>query len=659
MRSSLSHALAVSGLVLLAALPLCAQPRPRETNDIDVQRYYIRAKVNPDTQTLTAEVDVVIHPIGREITSATFELNDALTVSKVVGADQQPIAFSRDPGHHTIHLTFAQPLKSNQPFGITFNYDGQLTGAEESPVYGVRFAEIAQNFAYLLYPSRWFPISGYTVDRYSADMEITVPAGFKVIASGNQTGEETTADGVTYKFSYNQPSFPGSIAVVKDNPQQVSASGVNTTVYFRGQDAGMANGYGRETGEVMTYLTSVFGLPPEANLTLVETSDGAPNGYAAPGIIFLAPGSIGTEVNQRLLANMVAREWWGILLSPRTRDHLWITNGMSKYAEVLYLGHVNGDAWVDNEIHDINVEALTVTEPPVIQAARLDDYSPELVALTFDKGAAVLHMLRGIMGDESFMKLLKDIPDKFAWKEIDTADFRKEASALAGQNLDYFFLQWIESQGAPEFRLEYTVYRTQKGFRVMGKVKQDLDLFRMPVKVRVETEGNPEEATVEVVGTSSEFSIDTFGKPKKIILNPDHQVLAFDDQMRIAVAIRRGEQFAEIGQLNDALNEYQKALDVKRNSSLAHYRVAEAFFLQNNYQSAANEFREALAGDLDPKWTEVWAHINLGKIFDITSQRERAVNEYRLALRTKDNTQGAQEIAAKYLKDPYQRVSGD
>ncbi len=78
-------------------------------------------------------------------------------------------------------------------------------------------------------------------------------------------------------------------------------------------------------------------------------------------------------------------------------------------------------------------------------------------------------------------------------------------------------------------------------------------------------------------------------------------------------------------------------------------------FLQNNYQQAANEFREALAGDLDPKWTEVWSRINLGKIFDITGQRERAVNEYNLAIRTKDDTQGAQEEAGKYLKTPYER----
>jgi tetratricopeptide (TPR) repeat protein len=123
----------------------------------------------------------------------------------------------------------------------------------------------------------------------------------------------------------------------------------------------------------------------------------------------------------------------------------------------------------------------------------------------------------------------------------------------------------------------------------------------------------------------------------------------------VAVAIRRGEEFAELSEFGEALMEYQKALQTNRTSSLAHYRIGEVYFLQNNYQSAANEFREALNGDLEPKWTEVWAHINLGKIFDITSQRDRAVNEYNLAVRTRDNTQNAQEEAGKYLKTPYER----
>jgi TonB family protein len=86
-----------------------------------------------------------------------------------------------------------------------------------------------------------------------------------------------------------------------------------------------------------------------------------------------------------------------------------------------------------------------------------------------------------------------------------------------------------------------------------------------------------------------------------------------------------------------------------KNSSLTHYQFGETLLAQGDLQSAANEFREALSGDLQPRWTEVWSHINLGKIFDDTKQRDRAINEYRLAIRTHDNTRGALDEAARYL----------
>jgi len=334
---------------------------------------------------------------------------------------------------------------------------------------------------------------------------------------------------------------------------------------------------------------------------------------------------------------------------------MWLVNGGARYAELLYLEHLNGSGALENEVRDNYIEALTLENVPVIQAARLEDYSPEFWAATAGKGAAVMHMLRAVLGDEKFGQTLKQFVNDFAWKSATTDDFRKIAESVSGQKLDYFFLQWIESSGAPEFKLDYTVFRTSKGFRVMGKIAQDLDTFRMPVEMRIETEGNPEEKRVEVAGTSSEFVVETFGKPKKITLDPSNKVLRYSNPIRVSVAIRRGEQFIEVGEYTEALKEFQKALDVNRASSLAHYRVATVFMLQNNYQSAANEFREALNGDLEPKWTEVWSHINLGQIFDITSQRERAVNEYTQAIRTKDNSQNAQEEASKYLKTPYER----
>src|SRR6202165_1500840 len=192
---------------------------------------------------------------------------------------------------------------------------------------------------------------------------------------------------------------------------------------------------------------------------------------------------------------------------------------------------------MEQEVQAAYVDALTVDNPPLIQAGRLEDYSPEYWASTAGKGAAILNMLRSVMGNDGFTKLLNKFPEQHAWQSVSTADFRKAAEEIYGQSLQYFFLQWIESSGAPEFKLEYTVFRTQKGFRVMGKISQDLDTFRMPVDLKIETEGNPAEKRIDVMGTSSEFSVDTFGKPKAIALDPDNRVLRYCNQMRLAVAI--------------------------------------------------------------------------------------------------------------------------
>ena len=640
---------------LAAGLLAVAAPAQQERRSrIDVEQYTIDAEISPATGSIAVKAVVRFTPLDDNISSAAFDLNNALNVSRVLDAQDKQIPASRNQQDSTVRLSFEQPLPKGQPVAIAFYYDGRLTGQEDSPVYGIKFAAIHPDFAYLMYPARWFPVSGYTTDRFAADVRVTVPTGYTVLGSGIDSRQAAGEKNV-FAFKFEHPSFPGSIAVVKGDPVKVPSEGVTTSLYFRGPEADMAQAYGEQTGRVMSYFTGMFGLPPYANLTVVETEEGAPNGYAAPGLIFLAPRGIGRQPSAKLIANQVSRQWWEELVGPSTRNHLWLTNGLAAYSELLWTEHSSGPAAMESQARDVMVEALTVDNVPIIQSARLEDYSPELWALTGSKGAAVLHMLRYVMGDDKFFQALKAYSQQCAWKSVNTDDFRKVADDASGQSLDYFFIQWIESSSAPEFKLEYTIFRTQKGFRVMGKISQDLDTFRMPVDLKIETEGNPEQKRVEVVGTSSEFSVDTFGKPKNVIIDPANRVLRYGNEVRVAVAIRRGEQFAELSEFGDALKEYQKALETTRNSSLANYRIAEIFFLQQNWQAAANSFREVLNGDLDPKWTEVWAHINLGKIFDVTGQRERAVNEYNLAIRTKDNTQGAQEEAAKFLKTPYER----
>ena len=101
----------------------------------------------------------------------------------------------------------------------------------------------------------------------------------------------------------------------------------------------------------------------------------------------------------------------------------------------------------------------------------------------------------------------------------------------------------MDSTSAPEFRSKYTVYRlgNNKGFRVVGAITQDLDLFRMPVILRIDTDGRTEEKHIEVVGTYSPFSVETFEAPRRISIDPDNHVLTNSKDIKLRSSIVRGQ----------------------------------------------------------------------------------------------------------------------
>src|SRR6266581_6831607 len=227
----------ISVMVLLLAV--AAQAQERKTR-IDVDSYAIDADINQRTQSLASKAAVRFTPLDDSTSSATFELNNALNVSKVLDEQNREIPSSRSQQDFTVHLNFNQPLEKGKPVTVTFYYDGRLSGQEDSPVYGIKFASIQNDYAYLLYPARWFPVSGYTTDRYSAQINVTVAKGNKVLGSGIDTAASRD-DKTTYSFKFDRASFPGSIAVVKDEPgTPVKSEGVTTFLYFRGPEKAMA-----------------------------------------------------------------------------------------------------------------------------------------------------------------------------------------------------------------------------------------------------------------------------------------------------------------------------------------------------------------------------------------------------------------------------------
>src|SRR5437763_28993 len=539
-------------LVLLLAAPAWAAEKMR----LRVDDYQIDAELSPHSHKLTAKAKVKFTAL-EDLNIASFELHNGLRVNKVLDERGKSVSAERVTQDSTVRVQLPNGLSKDSATTLTFDYEGELNSADESPVQGLKLASIDDDTSYLLYAGRWFPVNAYGINRFTATMNVTVPAHMTVIGSGKQSISNAAAtkrpsagavSGKTYTFVWDKPSFPGTIVAGAFQEFKSDEAGLDLHLFLKPVHKDLAAAYAETAVKEFTYYVTLYGPAPSTTLRVVEIPDDTVPSAWAPEVAAIASRGLTQKVNYRLLANTIAHQWWGVSVSPGSRDDWWLNDGFARYSEARYVEQAAGKAGLEEAVKDMSVGALAYDTVPLSTIGKLDVFSPEVQSLVTDKGAMILHMLRWVEGDQKF------------------------------------------------------------------------------------------------------------DKPRRIVIDPDDRVLKNSSEIKLRASIQRGQGLIQQGDFSGALSEFNKALEVNKNSSLAHYRIAEVFFLQHNYQAAANAYRESLNGDGDPRWTEVWAHIQLGKIFDVTGQRERATNEYRQALQTNDNTQGALEAARRYLQKPFEQV---
>jgi Peptidase family M1 domain/Tetratricopeptide repeat len=650
----------IAALSLIAAGLLLAHPAHAQRSDrgqLDITAYNIDAEIDTQSRHLQARATVSFTaPENAEIVS--FGFHPALKVSKIIDGAGKVLTGDRS-ADGTIRITPGSPIARGQLLNWTFEYEGVITGNEDGPVEGLKLAAIQEPITYLLYAARWFPTTGYMTDRYTMDLHVRVPQGMRVFSSGAVGGSHPArlAGGKPadqYDFSWKRKGFPGTVIAGRyvEGPS-TGPGNVKVWLTISHQQAGSE--LAQTAMKEYEFFTDSFGVPETSRLNVVEIPDDTLPAVWAPEIAGIMGSRVGDKSGIRLLANTIAHQWWGSEVSPRTLSDAWITNGMARYGELMYVEEENGKNAMKNALEDVAAGALAYDTTPLSSSGRQSPFSPEFQSQTLEKGAMIFHMLRWQVGDKAFLGTLKGVLSQYTDQGIRTADLTKVAEAQSQLALTPFFSQWVDGTGAPTFTNKYAVYRlgNNKGFRTIGEINQDLDLFRMPVDLRVETDGKTVDQKVDVVGMDSQYVVDTFGRPRRIAIDPGDWVLKSSPDTLVRISILKGQQLVAQGDLVGALAEYQKALQANPQSSLGSYRIGEVLFQQRNFQAAVNSYRDALRGDSEPRWTEVWSHIELGKIFDCTGQRDRAVNEYRLAVQTNDNTQGALNEARQNLTKPY------
>ena len=238
-------------LAVLLALPCWAAEKAR----LRVDDYQIQAELEPHLHQITARAKVKFTAL-QDLSVAVFELHNDLRVTKVLDEKNQPLSAERVTQDSTVRVPLPSGLAKDASTTLTFEYEGTLENADNSPVPGLKLAYIGDDTSYLLYAGRWFPVNGFGLNRFTSTISVSLPAHMFAIGSGqvtvadNPPSKKANASVLptkTFTFTSTKPSFPGTIIAGVFQEYKSDEAGMDLHVYFKPTHQSLAPEYTTST----------------------------------------------------------------------------------------------------------------------------------------------------------------------------------------------------------------------------------------------------------------------------------------------------------------------------------------------------------------------------------------------------------------------------
>lgn len=651
---------------VLALIASSAMAQPAAGSRYDVTNYRIEAQLNPDEHTLRAGADITFVP--QDATrSIVFELNGSLKVEEVEKDGKKLTGFVQDAVGAgalgpNVRIDLGQVVPANQPVTIRIRWGGALTSPEGGPLATKRLAYIGTEGSYLMYASRWFPFHDYAADRATADITIIVPTGMQVGGiSDEPVTPQVDKNGVTrFRFVNKQPVLVGNFVAGQYVAKTLRMGKFELQFFVKPGSENRITNFGELMGRALEFYSNEYGAPAfGTRFIIAQTDDDTMEAYSGPGILFLASkffDSTRASSDERMQRE-VAYQWWGQTVGLKSFDDAWISQGLAEWSAFAFREATLNGAQLDAAQREEQERALTFEQTSSIVRApsALDDQSAAYKSIVYYKGAMVFRMLRETIGKPPFHQLLKKFLEQYRNKNASIDDFERVASQVAGKNMRYFFAQWVEGTGVPEFNVDYQIIRTRAGkFRTRGTVRQNFENLRMPVELTLHSEGDKQTKILYLAGTSEDFDFESVGQPVFAEVDPNDKILRMSEDLRVSIVARRGIELFKEGQYAEAQQQLEGALKLDRNNAWVYYNLGLIYLEQKNWQLALDNLDLAATRErIVPDWIATWARIKRGNAYDAKGDRGKAVNEYQKAIQAGSNYDNAQAVAKKFIATPF------
>ena len=522
-----------------APIKAARAPRPGEyAPEFDALHYDIRVTL-PETGSLiegTTEIQLALTPTAPGILSLDF------TGLKVTGVrvDGSASRFVRDDGKLLIAVP---PARSSDDTGMRVAVDYRGTADDgliiRNNVHGHR-AAFADNW-----PNRarfWFPALDYPADKATASFAILAPPGWDVVANGVRTSTPATLeqpDGSTrqlFEWRITQPISPYNM-VIGAADFRVQAVGrpcfsdgrcIDVTTWLFPESADKASASFRRAAAMVDYFSELIAPFPYDKLAHVEGSTvfgGMENATA----IFYDDRRLAEGGNiEPIVAHETAHQWFGDAVTETAWPHVWLSEGFATYFGALFFEHADGEAAFRSMMEEnrLAIVASNRNDWPIVNETEQDLFKL-LNTNSYQKGAWVLHMLRGILGDETFFDSIRRYYRGREHGTALTADLERAMDDASGRKLTEFFDQWLFHPGYPRLRASSRWDSGQRTATVLVEQVQSArwPTFRMPLTIELVTAEGAIRRQVEVDERRERYTFELDSSPTGVVLDPDGWLL--------------------------------------------------------------------------------------------------------------------------------------
>ncbi len=513
--------------LLLPAPPARARDAYPRRPELDAQQYRIRLSFDDASDRITAAAEIVFAVRAGGVREVPLDFAGL----DVDGAevDGRAARFTRAEGR--LRVALPEAYGPGDTLTVSVRYHG-------APADGLYFRRnkfgdrtvFADNW-----PDRahhWFPAIDHPYDKAKVEFFVTAPARYDVVANGALV--ETTAaapDGTRlthWREDVPVPVYCMVFGATDFSVVEAGAAGGTPLSYYlypRDRERGLRD-YGRAPRMVEFYANLVGPFPYE-KLALVQSSTRFGGMENSSSIFFDENAYDGSGRLEGTVAHEIAHQWFGDSVTEADWHHLWLSEGFATYFGALFFEHADGRARLlrlmdeakDRYLKDAEAVARPVHDPSVTDLFKL------LNRNNYEKGGWVLHMLRGLMGDERFFAGVREYYRTYRDANALTEDFRRVMERHAGRPLDWFFRQWIYRPGFPAYRAAWRWDGAAKQLRLRVRQTQAGEPFRMPLGVEFDEGGAPRRESVEVGGREQTFNFKLERRPRAVRVDPDGWVL--------------------------------------------------------------------------------------------------------------------------------------